>query len=65
MKDYPVLRLILAIGFAFALPFMMITESPLYVIIVIIGLFYAWRMNRAPKLVVTGPFRVGGAAAAA
>lgn len=64
---------LLAIGallaFAFSLPVMAVfgsgTGGVLSALIIAIGIYQAWRMSGAPTLAITGPFRVGGNAAAA
>lgn len=64
---------LLAIGgllaFAFSLPVMTVFGSGsggiLSALIIAIGIYQAWRMSGAPTLGITGPFRVGGNAAAA
>jgi hypothetical protein len=57
------------IAFAFSLPVMTVfgsgTGGALSALIIAIGIYQAWRMSGAPTLAITGPFRVGGSAAAA
>lgn len=59
------LFLVLAVGavmaIAFAAPFLMGFENIIGIVIIAIGLFEAWKMNRKPDRTVTGPFRIEGA----
>lgn len=62
------LLLLLALaGFAaivFAAPFLMGLENVIGIIIIGIGLYEAWKMNRKPDLSITGPFRIEDATVA-
>jgi hypothetical protein len=52
------------LGFAaivFAAPFLMGFENAIGIVIIGIGLFEAWKINRKPDRTVTGPFRVADA----
>jgi hypothetical protein len=64
--DLPLLFLAL-LGFTaivFAAPFLMGFENIIGIVIIGIGLYEAWKMNRKPDLTVSGPFRIEDAAAA-
>jgi hypothetical protein len=54
------------VGFTFALPVLVVVSSlPGGVIsaaIIAFGMHQAWRMTAAPQIVITGPYRIGGAA---
>ena len=60
-------RALLALGFllglAFALPVWANLDSPIGLIIVAIGLYEAWTINRRVPLAITGPYRIGPARA--
>lgn len=45
---------------AYALPFYMLTSSPLLILIIFFALQQAWWLNRQVKLKFAGPFQVGG-----
>jgi len=64
-----VLMVVAVVVFAFAAPFLMGFENIIGVVIIAIGLYEAWKINRKPDRTVTGPFRIedaaSGAAAAA
>jgi hypothetical protein len=49
---------------AFAAPFLMGIENVIGIVIIGIGLFEAWKINRKTALVVAGPFRMSAPAAA-
>ncbi len=53
--------LVLLFAFAFAAPFLGGFENFMGWIILAIGLYEAWKLNRREELVVEGPFRVAGA----
>ncbi len=49
-------------GVMLAAPFLELTEAPMGVIIIGIGLYEAWRLSRSVEVVFEGPFRVSPAA---
>ena len=53
-----VLMMVAVIGIAFAAPFLMGFENIIGVIIIAIGLYEAWKINRKADRTVTGPFRI-------
>jgi len=57
-----VLTGIAAVVLAFVAPFLMGFENIIGVIIIGIGLYEAWKINRKPDRTVTGPFRIEDAA---
>jgi hypothetical protein len=57
-----VITVIVAVGLAFVAPFLMGFENIIGVIIIAIGLYEAWKINRKPDRTVTGPFRIEAAA---
>lgn len=54
--------LVLAFAIAFAAPFLMGFQNIMGIIIIGIGLYEAWKMNRKVPLAITGPFRVASPA---
>jgi hypothetical protein len=46
------------IGIMLAAPFLEITEAPIGVLIVVIGLWQAWKLSRGLPIHIDGPFRV-------
>lgn len=54
----PVLLLLLGIGVIYALPFLAGFENILGLVIIAIGLYEAWKLNKRAELSVTGPFKV-------
>ncbi len=57
------LALVLLFAIAFAAPFLGGFENFMGWIIIAIGLYEAWKLNRREKLDFEGPFRVAGARA--
>jgi hypothetical protein len=59
------LDLVVALAFLFgimlAAPFLELTSAPIGFLIVVFGLWEAWKLSRAPPLRIEGPFRVGAA----
>ncbi len=53
-----VLMLMAVVAIAFAAPFLMGFENIIGVVIIAIGLYEAWKMNRKADRTVTGPFRI-------
>ena len=53
------LALAFLFGLAFALPVWVNLDSPIGLIIVAIGLYEAWTINRRVPLAITGPYRIG------
>ena len=53
------------VALAFAAPFLMGFENIIGLVIIAIGLYEAWKINRKPDRTVTGPFRIEDAASAA
>ena len=51
------------LGLIFALPILVNLDSPIGLIIVAIGLYEAWTINRRVPLAITGPYRIGPARA--
>jgi hypothetical protein len=61
----PVLQVLTAvavIAFAFAAPFLIGFGNIIGLVIIAIGLYEAWKINRKPDRTVTGPFRIEDAA---
>jgi hypothetical protein len=52
--------LILMVGFVYSIPVFVGIHSPISGFIFGIGLWQAWRMNRASEVLVTGPYRIRG-----
>jgi hypothetical protein len=46
------------IGFAYALPILVGFESPMGLIIIAIGLYEAWTINRRAPLLINGPYQI-------
>jgi hypothetical protein len=57
-----VLGFAMLLGIMLAAPFLEITEAPIGVLIVLFGLWEAWKLSRPANLTIEGPFRVGPAA---
>jgi len=57
-----VLAFAMLVGIMLAAPFLEITEAPIGVLIVLFGLWEAWKLSRGVSLVIEGPFRVAPAA---
>ena len=57
----PVVAIALAIGFVYALPFLAGLENILGLVIIAIGLYTAWTINKRQVLAIAGPFKVGQA----
>ena len=64
----PLVGVLLALAFLFALafaaPFLGGLENIMGIIIIFIGLYEAWKINRRVPLVINGPYRVGAKPAA-
>jgi hypothetical protein len=60
-----VLALAAVVAIAFAAPFLMGFGNIIGIVIIGIGLFEAWKINRKPDHTVTGPFRMADAASEA
>lgn len=54
----PALAILLAIGLIYALPFLAGLENILGLVIIAIGLYEAWKLNRRVDLKIAGPFKV-------
>jgi hypothetical protein len=54
----PVLLLLLALGVIYALPFLAGFENILGIVVIAIGLYEAWKLNKRAELSITGPFKV-------
>lgn len=54
--------LLFLLAIAFAAPFLAGFENIMGIVIIGIGLFEAWKINRRVPLVITGPYRVGAPA---
>lgn len=52
------LALLLSIGFIYAIPFLGGLENILGIVIIAIGLYEAWKINRAPRREITGPHQL-------
>lgn len=50
---------ILLVGFAYAIPVIVGFQSPMGLIIIGVGLYEAWVINRRTPLVIHGPYRIG------
>jgi hypothetical protein len=46
------------LGITLAAPFLELTDAPLGVLIILFGLWEAWRRSRGVPIVIDGPFRV-------
>jgi hypothetical protein len=57
------LALVLIVGLAYALPIMVGFQSPMSLIIIGIGLYEAWVINRRLPIKISGPFQIGQAGA--
>lgn len=57
-----VVALVAVVAIAFAAPFLMGFENVIGIVIIAIGLYEAWKINRKPDRTVTGPFRIEDAA---
>ena len=55
--------LVVLIGFAYAIPIMVGFQSPMGLVIIGIGLYEAWVINRRMRLTINGPFQIGPAPA--
>jgi hypothetical protein len=56
------LALAAVVAIAFAAPFLMGFQNAIGIVIIAIGLYEAWKINRKPDRTVTGPFRIQDAA---
>jgi hypothetical protein len=52
------LAIAMLIGIMLAAPFLEITEAPIGVLIVLFGLWEAWKLSKGVNVVIEGPFRV-------
>ena len=57
------LAVLMLLGILFAAPFLMGFENVIGIVIIGIGLYEAWKINRKAPLVIGGPFRIGATAA--
>jgi hypothetical protein len=53
---------VVVVVISLAAPFLEITDSPLGLLIVLFGLWEAWKLSRGVTLNIEGPLRVGAAA---
>jgi hypothetical protein len=56
--------LFLLIGLLYALPFLGGASNIIGIVIIGIGVYEAWALNRRATLAITGPYQVGGGAPA-
>lgn len=56
------LAAVFLLALAFAAPFLGGLENIMGLIIIAIGLYEAWKINRAAPLVITGPYRLASTA---
>ncbi len=54
----PVIVILLGIGVIYALPFLAGFENILGLVIIAIGLYEAWKLNKRAELKIAGPFKV-------
>lgn len=54
----PALAILMAIGLIYALPFLAGVENILGLVIIAIGLYEAWKLNKPVELKIAGPFKV-------
>jgi FtsH-binding integral membrane protein len=47
---------------AFAAPFLAVSESPIFLLIIGFALYEAWKINKRPNLAYQGPFKLGSSA---
>lgn len=59
---YYVIMAVFLTGFAFAIPILVGFQSPMSLIIIGIGLYEAWVINKRRPLVISGPYRIGPSA---
>jgi hypothetical protein len=59
---YTIFMAVFLTGFAFAIPIIAGFQSPMGLIIIGIGLYEAWVINKRAPLVISGPYRIGPAA---
>ncbi|MFY9823467.1 MAG: hypothetical protein WAM82_18950 [Thermoanaerobaculia bacterium] len=59
------LALIFLLGFAAAIPFLAGAKNIIGIVIIAIGVWEAWKLNRAPALNITGPYEIRDRPAAA
>jgi len=52
------LAIAMLVGIMLAAPFLEITEAPIGVLIVLFGLWEAWKLSKGVNVVIEGPFRV-------
>ena len=50
---------LITFAFAFAAPFLAISHSPIFLLIIGFALYEAWKINKRPKLAFQGPFKLG------
>jgi hypothetical protein len=58
------LGLVILFAIACAAPFLAGAQNIIGILLIGFALFEAWKINKAPRLVVSGPYRVGGGASA-
>jgi len=56
-----VVAVVVLIGLAYSLPIIVGIHSPISLIIVAVGLYEAWLINRRARIVVNGPYQIGPA----
>jgi hypothetical protein len=56
-----VVALAILIGIAYAIPVLVGFQSPMSLVIIGIGLYEAWVINRRARLTINGPYRIGPA----
>jgi len=60
----PIGALLVLLGFALAMPFLIGFRAPLHLVIVAFALYEAWKLNRAPIFNISGPFQMTSVPAA-
>lgn len=60
----PITALLVLLGLALAMPFLIGFQAPLHFVIVAFALYEAWKLNRAPIFNISGPFQMTSAPAA-
>ena len=58
-----VVGMVVMIGLSMVIPILVGFEHPIGLLIIGIALYEAWKVNRRPAIVITGPLRIGAAAA--
>jgi len=57
----PAIALVMLLGLALAMPFLIGFQSPLHFVIVAFALYEAWKLNRMPAFTITGPYQIAPA----